>query len=212
MRKNICASIEKRSLRRHKRRCHDLFDLRSVRVGYGLMIPELSTERLRMRALREDDFQALKQFWGDPETARFVGGVCNEEDAWRRLAAMVGHWSLRGYGIWALEDRQSATFLGYSGLWNPHGWPEPEISWGLLKAHQGKGYITEAALRARDYAYQDLGWTTLISCIALENLPSIRVAERLGARFERETINRGWAVGVYRHMARIENARSSPQS
>jgi RimJ/RimL family protein N-acetyltransferase len=69
----------------------------------------------------------------------------------------------------------------------------------LVKAHQGKGYVTEAALRARDYAYHDLRWTTLVSCIALENRPSIRVAERMGAGFERETLNRGWTVGIYRH-------------
>jgi RimJ/RimL family protein N-acetyltransferase len=163
------------------------------------MIPELFTERLLLRGFRPDDFPPLSQFWGEAETARFVGGICNEEDAWRRLAAMVGHWSLRGYGMWALEDRTSGAFLGYCGLWNPHGWPEPEIGWGLLKTHQGKGYVTEAALRARDYAYNELGWTTMISFIALENRPSIRVAERMGASFEREAVNRGWTGGIYRH-------------
>ncbi|MFY7963049.1 MAG: GNAT family N-acetyltransferase, partial [Elsteraceae bacterium] len=93
----------------------------------------------------------------------------------------------------------SGAFLGYCGLWNPHGWPEQEVGWGLLKAHQGKGFVTEAALRARDYAYQELGWTTLISCVALDNGPSIRVAKRMGASFERETVNRGWTVGIFRH-------------
>ena len=163
------------------------------------MIPELKTERLLLRSLREADFPDLCDFWSDPATAEFVGGVCGPVDGWRRLAAMVGHWSLRGYGAWALEERASGSFLGYCGLWNPHGWPEPEVCWGLLKRHQGKGFVTEAAERARLYAYQDLGWRSLISCIALGNQASIKVALRLGAVFERETENRGWQVGIYRH-------------
>ena len=123
------------------------------------MIPELLTDRLRMRGLEEADFPALSRFWGDPATARFVGGACEAEDSWRRMAAMVGHWRLRGYGMWALESRADGAFLGYCGLWNPHGWPEREVGWGLLAEHQCKGWVTEAARRARDFAYQDLGWT-----------------------------------------------------
>ncbi|MFY7961350.1 MAG: GNAT family N-acetyltransferase, partial [Elsteraceae bacterium] len=72
-------------------------------------VPQLFTERLLLRGFRPDDFPPLSQFWGDPETARFVGGACNDEDSWRRLAALVGQWSLRGYGMWALEDRNSGA-------------------------------------------------------------------------------------------------------
>jgi RimJ/RimL family protein N-acetyltransferase len=165
------------------------------------MIPELATERLMMRAFREDDFPAFAAFCADGETAHYVGGVCAEDDAWRRMAAFAGHWALRGYGIWALQLRDNDAFVGYCGSWSPHGWPEREIAWGLVKAHQGRGYVTEAARRARLYAYDTLGWSTVVSCIAQENAASIRVAERLGATFERAVENRGWTVGVYRHPA-----------
>jgi len=162
-------------------------------------VPELLTERLRLRGFTAEDFPPLAEFWADPLTAYFVGGVCGPEDSWRRLAAMVGHWSLRGYGMWALEERATGAFLGYCGLWNPEGWPEREVGWGLLARHQGRGFVTEAARRARDHAYQDLGWTTLVSCIALDNHASIKVATGLGAVKERETVNRGWPIGVFRH-------------
>jgi len=106
---------------------------------------------------------------------------------------------LRGYGSWVLEEKTSGDWVGYSGLWRPEGWPEPEVMWGLAADAQGRGYATEAAQRARAFAYGELGWTTLISCIDPENLPSQRVAERLGAKREGAMELRGSTVGIYRH-------------
>jgi RimJ/RimL family protein N-acetyltransferase len=164
-------------------------------------IPVLETERLRLRAWREDDHAPFAEFCGSEATARFVGGVCNAEDAWRRIAGQLGHWVLRGYGPWAIEDKADRRWLGYSGLWYPHGWPEPEVTWSLAANAQGRGYATEAARRVRECAYRDLGWSTVISCIVPENIASQRVAGRLGAALERSTELRGSPVGIYRHPA-----------
>lgn len=163
------------------------------------MAPELETERVRMRAWQNADFEPFAAFCSDEESARFIGGVCPRDDAWRRIAAIVGHWALRGYGFWALEDKASGRFAGYAGLWFPEGWPEPEVGWGLLREFQGRGLVTEAAERARAFAYEELGWPTAISCIANENVASIRVAERLGAQREKQIELRGWEVAIYRH-------------
>lgn len=163
------------------------------------MVPELETDRLRLRQWREEDFAAYAAFCANEATARFVGGVCARDDAWRRMAAIIGHWALRGYGMWALEEKTSHCFVGFSGLWNPEGWPEPELMWCLVENAHGRGYATEAAARARDFAYGELGWRTAISCIAPENLPSQRVAQRLGAVYERTVELRGHKAGIYRH-------------
>ena len=56
----------------------------------------LETERLRMRGWREEDLSAFAEFWADENTARFVGGTCASDGAWRRMAMYVGHWALRG--------------------------------------------------------------------------------------------------------------------
>lgn len=167
-------------------------------------IPHIETERLRLRAWREEDFPAMARFYADPSTATYVGGVMTADDAWRRMATYVGHWLLRGYGPWALELKDGGHFAGYSGLWNPHGWPEREINWGLLPEFQGRGLVVEAARRVRAFAYEQLGWPTVVSCIALENTKSRRVAERLGCRLDRTTENRGWTVGVFRHPSPAE--------
>ena len=163
------------------------------------MVPTLETERLKLRAWRQSDLELFAAYYADPTTAAFVGGACSRNDAWRRMAAFVGHWSLRGYGLWALEEKSTSQFVGYAGLWFPEGWPEPEVGWGLLRSAQGKGYATEASLRAREYGYSNIGFKTLISFIDLRNVASRAVAERMGAKYERSAMLFGFEAGVFRH-------------
>jgi RimJ/RimL family protein N-acetyltransferase len=165
------------------------------------MAPILETERLRLRSWTEQDHEAFSALLGDEESARFIGGVCGPEDTWRRMATQMGHWQMRGYGSWVIEEKATGDWIGYSGLWNPYGWPEPEVMWGLTRAARGRGYATEAALAARTYAYEQLGWTTAMSLIATENRPSQKVAERLGAKRERTIELRGAVADVWRHPA-----------
>lgn len=165
------------------------------------MIPVLETERLIMRGWSEDDFDAVAAFLADERLARFIGGASPRDDAWRRFASMAGHWVLRGHGLWALETKAERRLIGWCGLLAPEGWPEPEVGWSLFAGAHGQGYATEAALRAREHAYDTLGWTTLMSFVHPENTASIRVAERLGARLERTAMLRGAEVGLYRHPA-----------
>lgn len=168
------------------------------------MIPSLETERLVLRPWRESDLDDVAAFYADEATAKFVGGVCARDDAWRRLASMVGHWGLRGNGPWALQEKATGHYVGWCGIWGPEGWPEPELMWSLMGSAHGKGYATEAATRARRFAYETLGWSTLISLIVPENAPSRRVAARLGARIEGQVELRGYRMDVHRHPGRAQ--------
>ena len=143
--------------------------------------PSLSTHRLTLRAWRADDFPVVAQIYGADATARHIGGVKKDWEAWRAFAAFIGHWTLRGYGFWAVERREDAAVIGWCGLWNPLGWPEPEVGYSLRTMAHGQGYATEAARAARAYAYETLGWTTIISTMAGGNTASEAVARRLGA-------------------------------
>ena len=146
--------------------------------------PVIETERLILRPNRADDFDAYAAFYAT-DRARLRGGVKTRAQAWIQFAAEIGHWSLRGYGFWAVEDKATGAYCGQVGLWNPEGWAEPEIGWLMMEGFEGKGYAYEAALRARAYAYETLGWTEAASCISEGNDRSIRLAERMGARYER---------------------------
>jgi RimJ/RimL family protein N-acetyltransferase len=161
-------------------------------------IPTISSQRLEMRAFHDDDFDAMAAFFADPISS-FYGGPCDRADAWRKFAAYPGHWALRGYGPWALEERSTGTFVGVCGLWFPEGWVEPEITWALIPGQHGKGFATEAARRALQSAHEDFGWKTAVSVIATANTASIAVAERLGATKESEIPYRYGPAYLYRH-------------
>lgn len=145
---------------------------------------ELHTPRLLLRQPRGSDFETYAAYYADEETARYVGGQMTRDKAWRHFAALVGHWTLKGFGIWAVEEKSSREFAGCIGLWEPEGWPELEVGYWLVPEMQGKGYATEAALAARRYAWQSLGAETLVSYIDPDNIPSQKVAERMGAKME----------------------------
>ncbi len=170
-------------------------------------VPVLETERLIMREISSSDIDAFAAFFAADES-RFLGGPVDREKAWRKLSLFAGQWSLNGFGEWALEVRESGEFAGLCGPWYPEGWPEQEIAWALMLGHYGKGYATEAANRALQFAYQNLGWTTAISLIDRANTASIRLAQRLGAKFERECPVHGSPGSIYRHLGPDEHARA----
>jgi RimJ/RimL family protein N-acetyltransferase len=101
------------------------------------------------------------------------------------MAVHLGHWSLRGYGQWALQERATGQLVGRAGLWQPEGWPGLEVGWLLGRRYWGRGYATEAGAAALAYAFDELGAEHVISLIRPENRGSIRVAERLGETHER---------------------------
>ena len=144
----------------------------------------LETARLRLRQWREADFDAFARYYADAETARFVGGLKDPDQAWRHMALQVGHWRLRGFGYWALEEKSSEAFIGSAGLWQSPGWPELELGYWLMKEQQGKGYANEACLRCIEYARNTLRARSLVSYIDPRNESSIRVAQRLGAVYD----------------------------
>lgn len=156
-------------------------------------IPTLETERLTLRAFRNEDAAALFALTRDPEVVRYIGdgSVPSREECWRAIATWTGHWALRGYGLWAIEERASRQFIGRAGIWNPEGWPGPEVGYLLGRTWWGKGYATEAASAAMDWGFEQHAFDELISLIYPENLASIGVATRLGERLTGELRLRG---------------------
>ena len=161
-------------------------------------VPVLETERLILRELREDDFPTYEKLAADIEVMRYLGGkTMDRVEAWRHMAFMVGHWTLRGYGYFALEEKSSGEFVGRAGFTNPAGWPGFELGWTVAPAHQRKGFASEAAERLLRFAYEDLDMKHVISLIHKDNIPSRRVAEKLGETVEGETVVIGMPVLIY---------------
>jgi RimJ/RimL family protein N-acetyltransferase len=140
----------------------------------------VETERLRLRQFRQADLDAYAAIVADPETMAFMGGPRNRTRAWRDIAWCLGHWTLRGYGLWAAEEKASGALIGRIGLLYPEGWPGLEVGWLVARSHWGRGLATEGGRAALDYAYETVGAEHVISLIHPDNAASIRVAEKLG--------------------------------
>ena len=173
----------------------------------------LETERLTLRMLRDTDFDAYAEMLADPDVMRFLGDgkPLTRELAWRNLAIMIGHWHLRGYGLWAVEERASGRFVGRVGFWNPDGWPGFELGWMLRRDSWGHGFATEAARAALQFAFTRLDQPEVISLIVPENEPSIRVAERLSETRDGATDVLGRQALIYRITRAAWERRRGPK-
>jgi RimJ/RimL family protein N-acetyltransferase len=143
--------------------------------------PTLETARLLLRPPREEDLDGWAELMGDPEAARFIGGVQSRPLAWRAMATMTGSWALKGFGMFSVIEKESGRWVGRLGPWQPEGWPGTEVGWGLRRDAWGKGYATEGSAAAIRWAFDTLGWSEVIHCIDPGNAGSARVAERLGS-------------------------------
>lgn len=170
------------------------------------LVPELRTERLLLRGPKEGDFEVYARFYGG-ERSKTVGGPFTRELAWRHLSSLWGHWMLRGYGRWMLERIDNGQLVGNVGLWNPEGWPEPEVGWTIFDGSEGLGFAYEAARASLTYAFEELQWATVISAVAPGNTRSRNLASRLGASitgcFEHERFG---TLDIWRHPKRGVNS------
>ena len=159
--------------------------------------PVLETERLRLRPFAPEDFRFWVGFYAS-DRSRFVGGPMDESAAWFKCATILGHWGMRGFGYFSVETREG-EYVGRVGPEQAEGWPEPELGWSLVETGGGRGFATEAAAAVRDWTWATLRPTGIVSFVRPENDPSRRVAERLGATHDPDTVA-GWPDhGVWRH-------------
>ncbi|PHR91293.1 MAG: GNAT family N-acetyltransferase [Robiginitomaculum sp.] len=153
----------------------------------------IETERLILRPLNaEEDFEGWAEMMADAQTMKYMGGKpLSRAHAWRGMATMIGHWQIRGYGMFAVEEKSSGDFIGRVGPWYPEGWEDREVGWGLNRKSWGKGYATEAGRASIDYAFNVLGWQRVIHNIDVSNTGSMVVAERLGSKRLKKVNNVG---------------------
>jgi len=148
---------------------------------------QLETERLILRPTAPEDFEPWAAFMADIEASKFVGGPQARAVAWRGFLTMAGAWAIQGYAMFSVIEKSSGRWVGRLGPWVPEGWPGTEVGWGLAREAWGKGYATEGATAAIDWAFDTLGWSEVIHCIAPDNAPSQAVGRRLGSRPLRST-------------------------
>jgi len=150
--------------------------------GLAATAPSLETARLILRVPHVADFERYAELMADEQAARYIGGQLGRAAAWRRFLQMPGAWMIQGFAMFSVLEKSSGLWLGQLGPWKPEGWPGNEIGWSFHPDAWGRGYATEAARAAIDWAFDTLGWTEVIHCIDPANVPSQQLAQRLGSR------------------------------
>ncbi len=166
----------------------------------SVQIPTYTLEDLRLRAPKASDMPAYTAFCAS-DRAVGVGGPYPGFAAENRLLALIGHWHIYGYGRWIVADAETDAPLGVVGLMNAVDWPAPEIAWTVFEGAEGKSVAHRAATFARAYAYDILGWSTVVSCIAPGNTRSEALAQRMGAVHESVfTSDEIGTLNIWRHL------------
>lgn len=147
--------------------------------------PSLETARLHLRPFVIDDFANYAQMTGDPHVMRYIGGTAlDRTEARRSLEFVLRHWTLHGFGLWAVDEKASGALIGRIGLFRPEHCPGIEVGWLIVRDRWDEGFATEGGRAAVRFGFETLGADRLISIIDPSNSASIRVAEKLGARRE----------------------------
>ncbi len=146
-----------------------------------------------LRRWREEDLEPYARLCADPEVMRFIGdgSTLDREQSGEQVSRFVRHWDERGFGLWALEEKEGGAFVGFAGLSYQGDWPEgehkTEVGWRLDRAFWGRGLATEAAKASVTYGLETLELERIISIIQPGNTASRRVAEKAGLTPRGET-------------------------
>jgi ribosomal-protein-alanine N-acetyltransferase len=160
----------------------------------------IETDRLIIRDLQPDDVAALVALWTDPDVTAHMGGPRVEAELREILEADLQSPSADPFDLWPVEEKATGQVVGDCGFLEKgvDGQQEIELVYVLAKSVWGKGYATEAAVALRNYAFQHMGLTRLISLIDPENTASERVALKSGMRYEKDTVRpSGKVMRVY---------------
>ena len=155
----------------------------SVRVG-----PELLTPRLVLRRWRDADRDPFAALNADPVVMEHFPAPLRREESDDLVDRIEAGFETRGWGLWAVEVRDTARFVGFVGL-NPATFDAPftpavEAGWRIAREHWGRGYATEGARAAMAFGFDELGLDELVSFTSHGNTRSRRVMERLGMRHD----------------------------
>ncbi len=147
----------------------------------------IQTDRLRLRRYQSDDADALAGMFADPEHMRFYPTTFTLEQTREWIADQLERYGRDGFGLLIVEDLATGSVIGTCGpaIRVVGEAEEVEIGWHVGPGWKGRGIAPEAAAAVRDWVFEHLEVDHVISLVRPENLPSARVAEKLGMRVDR---------------------------
>jgi [ribosomal protein S5]-alanine N-acetyltransferase len=156
-------------------------------------MPVFQTSRLSAREMSLDDLDFIATLLSDAEVMRFYPKCYSRVESQSWIERQLQRYSEHGHGLWLISERETSIPVGQVGvlLQLVDNQIEPEVGYLIHRPYWRRGYATEAARAARDYAFTVLDHAYVISLIRPENLPSQGVAQKLGMKSERTTTFHG---------------------
>lgn len=152
-------------------------------------ILRLESARLVMRQWRDDDLSAFAAMCADPQVMRYFPETLSRLESASMIGRMRGHFAELGFGLWALERKDTGDFIGFTGLavvgFDAHFTPAVEIGWRLAREHWGLGFASEAAWTALRCGFERLGLDEILSFTAASNEPSQKVMQAIGMQHDK---------------------------
>jgi HAD superfamily hydrolase (TIGR01509 family) len=163
----------------------------------------IKTERLIALPLSRLDREEVRVMDRDPQIMATLGGVRSEEESERWLRDNLEHWERHGFGIWVFRDAASGEVVGRAGLRRVEveGAAEVELGYVVASKFWGQGLATEMARAILERGYPSVAMDRVIALIEASNLRSLRVAGKLGFRFERNAMWKGFSTTMHRRNA-----------
>ena len=148
----------------------------------------LETERLFLREMTMDDFDALNAVLGDDAIMIHYPYSFDEERVKGWIERNMNRYRDNGFGLWAVCLKDSGEMIGDCGLTlqNIEGEMLPEIGYHIRADKQGQGYANEAASAVRDWAFANTEYSALYSYCKYTNVGSFKTAESIGMKFLKE--------------------------
>ena len=146
---------------------------------------KIETERLFLREMVEDDFEALRRVLGDRDIMRHYPYEFDDARIRSWIARNRERYSIFGFGLWAVCRKDTGEMIGDCGLTMQiiDGQIRPEIGYHIRADHQRRGYAKEAAWAVRDWTWQNTPFRAIYSYMKAENIPSIRTAMAYGCEY-----------------------------
>jgi len=147
-------------------------------------ILKLESARLLLRQWRDEDLPAFADMCADPHVMRYFPEHLSRLESAALIGRVRGHFAELGFGLWALERKDTGQFIGFTGLgvvsFEAHFTPAIEIGWRLAHEHWGFGYASEAAWTALRCGFERLGVDQIVSFTSVSNEPSQKVMQAIG--------------------------------
>ena len=168
-------------------------------------INSVETERLLLRVPELTDAEALMGIFWDPEVVERKQVTLLEPPggldlALKNIRDMLRQWELRGYGHWSVIEKLTGQTIGCVGFYHPQEQcPGVDLGWLLHRSRWGHGLATEAASAALGWIWKHIEIDRVVSLVAPHDLRSIKIATKIGERFERADVDpvHGEPVHVY---------------